>query len=185
MLKEPEKDCRGSKRLPAKLLLSGTAYFENRPVAVKGPGASTALINAPLQMTHHLLSARRVKGQLRRPGSCSESPLSNVHDHETYSRYHYISMISVCWGGMILFSIYCLRVVLMSFLAIPHNGKFCDPSACFLKNKKDGIACRPSCRHTATLVACSIAGRKSWNKALLPATSLHAVNLFYSSAILR
>ena len=35
------------------------------------------------------------------------------------------------------------------------------------------------------LAACSIAGRKSWNKALLPATSLHAVNLFYSSAILR
>ncbi len=80
MLKEPEKDCRGAKRLPVKLLLSGTAYFENRPVAVKGPGASTALINTPLQMTHHLLSARRVKGQLRRPGSCSESPLSNVHD---------------------------------------------------------------------------------------------------------
>ena len=83
MLKEPEKDCRGSKRLPAKLLLSGTAYFENSPAAVKGPGASTALINTPLQMTHHLLSARRVKGQLRRPGSCSESPLSNVHDHGT------------------------------------------------------------------------------------------------------
>jgi len=65
------------------------------------------------------------------------------------------------------------------------TGKFCDPPACFLKNKKDGIACRPSCRNTATPVACSIAGRKSWNKALLPATSLHAVNLFYSSAILR
>ena len=90
-----------AKRLPVKLLLSGTAYFENRPVAVKGPGASTALINTPLQMTHHLLSARRVKGQLRRPGSCSESPLSNVHDHETYSRYHYISMIPVCWGCVI------------------------------------------------------------------------------------
>ena len=42
MLKEPEKDCRGAKRLPVKLLLSGTAYFENRPVAVKGPGASDA-----------------------------------------------------------------------------------------------------------------------------------------------
>ena len=42
MLKEPGKDCRGSKRLPVKLLLFGTAYFENRPVAVKGPGASTA-----------------------------------------------------------------------------------------------------------------------------------------------
>ena len=133
-------------------------------------------------MTHHLLSARCVKEQLRRPGSCSEGPLSNVHDHGTYSRYHYISMISVCWGGMILFSIYCLRVVLMSFLAIPHNGKFCDPSACFLKNKKDGVACRPSCRHTATLVACSIAGRKSWNKTLLSATSLHAANLMLVSA---
>ena len=101
MLKEPEKDCRGSKRLPAKLLLSGTAYFENSPAAVKGPGASTALINAPLQMMHHLLSARRVKEQLRRPGSCSESPLSNVHDHGTYSRYHYISMIPVCWGCVV------------------------------------------------------------------------------------
>lgn len=119
-------------------------------------------------MTHHLLSARCVKEQLRRPGSCSKGPLSNVHDHGTYSRYHYISMISVCWGGMILFSIYCLRVVLMSFLAIPHNGKLCDPPACFLKNKKDGVACRPSCRHTATPAACSITGRKSWNKALLP-----------------
>lgn len=133
-------------------------------------------------MTHHLLSARCVKEQLRRPGSCSEGPLSNVHDHGTYSRYHYISMISVCWGGMILFSIYCLRVVLMSFLAIPHNGKLCDPPACFLKNKKDGVACRPCCRHTATPAACSIAGRKSWNKALLPATSLHAVNLMLVSA---
>ena len=133
-------------------------------------------------MTHHLLSARCVKEQLRRSGSCSEGPLSNVHDHGTYSRYHYISMISVCWGGMILFSIYCLRVVLMSFLAIPHNGKLCDPPACFLKNKKDGVACRPSCRHTATLVACSIAGRKSWNKALLPATSLHAANFMLVSA---
>ena len=133
-------------------------------------------------MTHHLLSARCVKEQLRRPGSCSEGPLSNVHDHGTYSRYHYISMISVCWGGMILFSIYCLRVVLMSFLAIPHNGKLCDPPACFLKNKKDGVACRPSCRHTATLVACSIAGRKSWNKALLPATSLHTANFMLVSA---
>lgn len=133
-------------------------------------------------MTHHLLSARCVKEQLRRPGSCSEGPLSNVHDHGTYSRYHYISMISVCWGGMILFSIYCLRVVLMSFLAIPHNGKLCDPPACFLKNKKDGVACRPSCRHTANPAACSIAGRKSWNKALLPATSLHAANFMLVSA---
>ena len=79
----PEKDCRGSKRLPAKLLLSGTAYFENSPAAVKGPGASTALINAPLQMTHHWLSARCVKEQLRRPCSYSEGPLSNVHDHGT------------------------------------------------------------------------------------------------------
>lgn len=70
----------------------------------------------------------------------------------------------------------------MSFLAIPHNGKFCDPPACFLKNKKDGVACRPSRRHTATPAACSIAGRKSWNKALLPATSLHAVNLMLVSA---
>ena len=80
------------------------------------------------------------------------------------------------------FSIYCLRVVLMSFLAIPHNGKFCDPSACFLKNKKDGVACRPSCRHTANPAACSIAGRKSWNKTLLSATSLHAANLMLVSA---
>ena len=133
-------------------------------------------------MTHHLLSARCVKEQLRRPCSYSEGLLSNVHDHGTYSRYHYISMISVCWGGMILFSIYCLRVVLMSFLAIPHNGKFCDPSACFLKNKKDGVACRPSCRHTANPAACSIAGRKSWNKTLLSATSLHAANLMLVSA---
>ena len=70
----------------------------------------------------------------------------------------------------------------MSFLAISPNGKFCDPPACFLKNKKDGIACRPSCRNTATPVACSIAGRKSWNKALLPATSLHAANLMLVSA---
>ncbi|MFR4224481.1 MAG: hypothetical protein ACLT38_13340 [Akkermansia sp.] len=83
MLKEPEKDCRGSKRLPAKLLLSGTAYFENSPAAVKGPGVSTALINAPLQMTHHWLSARCVKEQLRRPCSYSEGLLSNVHDHGT------------------------------------------------------------------------------------------------------
>ena len=75
-----------------------------------------------------------------------------------------------------------LRVVLMSFLAIPHNGKFCDPSACFLKNKKDGVACRPSCRHTANPAACSIAGRKSWNKKLLSATSLHAANLMLVSA---
>ncbi|HJI24961.1 MULTISPECIES: hypothetical protein [Akkermansia] len=70
----------------------------------------------------------------------------------------------------------------MSFLAIPHNGKFCDPSACFLKNKKDGVACRPSCRHTANPAACSIAGRKSWNKTLLSATSLHAANLMLVSA---
>lgn len=95
-------------------------------------------------MTHHLLSARCVKEQLRRPGSCSEGPLSNVHDHGTYSRYHYISMISVCWGGMILFSIYCLRVVLMSFLAIPHNGKLCDPPACFLKIRKTALLAVPA-----------------------------------------
>lgn len=53
-------------------------------------------------------------------------------------------------------------------LAIPRNGKFCGPPVCFLKNKKDGVACRLSRRNTATPVACSITGRKSWNKALLP-----------------
>ena len=88
-------------RCTSSLIRRVTSCSWDRPVAVKGPGASTALINTPLQMTHHLLSARRVKGQLRRPGSCSESPLSNVHDHETYSRYHYISMIPVCWGCVI------------------------------------------------------------------------------------
>lgn len=50
------------------------------------------------------------------------------------------------------------------------------------ENKKDGVACRPCCRHTANPAACSIAGRKSWNKTLLSATSLHAANLMLVSA---
>jgi len=36
--------------------------------------------------------------------------------------------------------------------------------------------------NTTTPAACIIAGRKSWNKALLPATSLHAANLMPVSA---
>ena len=104
MLKEPEKDCRGSKRLPAKLLLSGTAYFENSPAAVKGPGASTALINAPLQMTHHWLSARCVKEQLRRPCSYSEGPLSNVHDHGEPLPLHFNDIGLLGMRGSLIFS---------------------------------------------------------------------------------